>query len=108
MIYILTKTFNSAAWIYFGRREEGGRPFPKNFKKIRIPTAIAEFPKEMLSWPPKSYVKRIFNVKRWTKMKKDEPQMILRAEIHMKSTKLKKCISLGKIAKQKKITRSKK
>ena len=70
MIYILTKTFNSAAWIYFGRREEGGRPFPKNFKKIRIPTAIAEFPKEMLSWPPKSYVKRIFNVKRWTKMKK--------------------------------------
>ena len=58
MIYILTKTFNSAAWIYFGRREEGGRPFPKNFKKIRIPTAIAEFPKEMLSWPPKSYVKR--------------------------------------------------
>ena len=84
MIYILTKTFNSAAWIYFGRREEGGRPFPKNFKKIRIPTAIAEFPKEMLSWPPKSYVKRIFNVKRWTKMKKgghfaalEEPDLLV-------------------------------
>ena len=84
MIYILTKTFNSAAWIYFGRREEGGRPFPKNFKKIRIPTGIAEFPKEMLSWPPKSYVKRIFNVKRWTKMKKgghfaalEEPDLLV-------------------------------
>ena len=85
MIYILTKTFNSAAWIYFGRREEGGRPFPKNFKKIRIPTGIAEFPKEMLSWPPKSYVKRIFNVKRWTKMKKgghfaalEEPDLLVK------------------------------
>ena len=31
------------------------------------PTAIAEFPKEMLGWPPRSYVNRIFNVKRWTK-----------------------------------------
>ena len=84
MIYIITNTFNSAAWIYFGRREEGGRPFPKNFKKIRVPTAIAEFPKEMLSWPPKSYVNRIFNVKRWTKMKKgghfaalEEPDMLV-------------------------------
>jgi len=49
---------------------EGGRFFPKNFKKINIPTAIAEFPKEMLAWPPKSYVSRIFNIRSWTKMKK--------------------------------------
>ena len=70
MIYILTNTFNSASWIYFGRRLEGGRFFPKNFKKINIPTAIAEFPKEMLAWPPKSYVSRIFNIRSWTKMKK--------------------------------------
>ena len=67
MIYILTKSFNTATWIYFGRRKEGGRAFPKNFRKIMIPTAIAEFPKEMLGWPPRSYVNRIFNVKRWTK-----------------------------------------
>ena len=24
MIYLITKTFNTASWIYFGRREEGG------------------------------------------------------------------------------------
>ena len=54
MIYIITNSFNTAAWIYFGRRKEGGRSFPKNFKKIKVPTAIAEFPKEMLEWPPKS------------------------------------------------------
>ena len=68
MIYLITNTFNTASWIYFGRREEGGRLFPKNFKKIKIPTAVAEFPKEMSEWPPKSYVKRIFNLKSWTKM----------------------------------------
>ena len=56
-------------WIYFGRREEGGRLFPKNFKKISIPTAIAVFPKEMSEWPPRSYVERIFNVQQWTNMK---------------------------------------
>ena len=70
MIYLVTNTFNTASWIYFGRREEGGRFFPKKFKKIKVPTAVAEFPKEMSEWPPKSYVKRIFNLKRWTKMKK--------------------------------------
>ena len=29
MVYIVTKTFNTASWIYYGRREEGGRFFPK-------------------------------------------------------------------------------
>ena len=51
MIYLITKTFNTASWIYFGRREEGGRMFPKKFKKISIPTGIAKFPKEMSEWP---------------------------------------------------------
>ena len=68
MLYVVTKTFNTASWIYYGRREEGGRYFPKNFKKIEVPTAIAVFPAEMSTWPPKSYVERIFNVKQWTEM----------------------------------------
>jgi microsomal epoxide hydrolase len=70
MLYLVTNTFNTASWIYFGRRKEGGRLFPKKFKKIKVPTAVAEFPKEMSEWPPKSYIKRIFNLKHWTKMKK--------------------------------------
>ncbi len=68
MVYILTKTFDTASWIYFGRREEGGRFFPKDFKKIEIPTAAAIFPAEMSEWPPRSYVERIFNIKQWTLM----------------------------------------
>ena len=70
MIYLVTKTFNTASWIYYGRREEGGRFFPKDFHKIKIPTAVAIFPAEMSEWPPRTYVDRIFNLKRWTKMDK--------------------------------------
>ena len=69
MVYITTKTFNTASWVYYGRREEGGRFFPKDFKKIKIPTSIAVFPEEMSAWPPRTYVERIFNVKQWTEMK---------------------------------------
>ena len=58
MVYVCTNTFSTSTWIYYGRREEGGRFFPKDFKKIDIPTAIAVFPKEMSQWPPKSYVDR--------------------------------------------------
>ena len=68
MIYVLTKTFDTATWIYYGRREEGGRFFPSNFKKVEIPTAAAIFPAEMSEWPPRSYVERIFNIKQWTEM----------------------------------------
>jgi len=70
MIYLITNTFNTASWIYFGRRKEGGRNFPKNFKGIKVPTGIAKFPKEMLEWPPKSYLERIFKITHFTKMKK--------------------------------------
>ena len=69
MVYVCTDTFSTSTWIYYGRREEGGRFFPKDFKKIDIPTAIAAFPKEMSEWPPKTYVERIFNIKQWTDMR---------------------------------------
>jgi pimeloyl-ACP methyl ester carboxylesterase len=68
MVYVITKTFNTATWIYYGRREEGGRFFPKDFKKIEVPTAVAVFPAEMSEWPPRSYVERIFNITQWTEM----------------------------------------
>ena len=70
MIYIVTKTFNSSAWIYYGRREEGGRFLPKEHLPLKTPTAVALFPKEYLEWAPRSYVERIYNVQRWTKMSK--------------------------------------
>jgi len=84
MVYIITKTFNTASWIYYGRREEGGRFFPKNFTQIKTPTGIAMFPAEMSEWPPKSYLDRIFNIKQLTKMPKgghfatmEQPELLI-------------------------------
>jgi pimeloyl-ACP methyl ester carboxylesterase len=84
MVYIVTKTFNTASWIYYGRREEGGRFFPKDFKKIKIPTAVAIFPAEISEWPPRSYVDRMFNITQWTEMPRgghfatlEEPELLV-------------------------------
>ena len=68
MIYIITKTFNTASWIYYGREEEGGRVLSKKGKRVKVPTACALFPAEMSSWPPRSYVDRVYNVRQWTEM----------------------------------------
>ena len=68
MIYLVTNSFGTASWIYYGRRQEGGRVMNANGKRVEVPTACALFPKEFLAWPPKSYVKRLYNVMQWSKM----------------------------------------
>ena len=68
MIYLITRTFNTASWIYYGRKEEGGRILSRDRKRVEVPTGCALFPAEMLSWPPRSYVDRVYNVTHWTKM----------------------------------------
>ena len=68
MIYVTTRCFNTASWIYYGRREEGGRVLSPEGKRVEVPTACALFPAEMLAWPPRSYVDRIYNVAQWSEM----------------------------------------
>ena len=68
MVYVITRTFNTASWIYFGRREEGGRVMSPEGQRVEVPTAAALFPAEFLSWPPRSYVERVYNITRWTEM----------------------------------------
>jgi len=84
MIYLVTGTFNSASWIYYGRREEGGRILSPQGRRVEIPTGCALFPKEMLRWAPRSYVNRIYNVTHWTPMPRgghfaamEEPQLLI-------------------------------
>ena len=68
MVYLVTKTFNTASWIYYGRREEGGRVLSSDGHRVEVPTAAALFPAELLSWPPRSYAERGSNITRWTEM----------------------------------------
>jgi pimeloyl-ACP methyl ester carboxylesterase len=84
MIYLVTRTFNTASWIYYGRREEGGRVMSPEGKRVEVPTAAALFPAEFLSWPPRSYVERVYNVTRWTEMPRgghfaalEQPQLLI-------------------------------
>ena len=68
MVYVTTRTFNTASWIYYGRREEGGRILSADHRRVEVPTACALFPAEMLAWPPRPYVERLYNVQQWTEM----------------------------------------
>lgn len=84
MIYITTGTFNTASWIYYGRREEGGRVLSPEGARVEVPTGCAVFPAEMLRWPPRSYAERIYNIQHWSEMPHgghfaamEEPQLLL-------------------------------
>lgn len=84
MVYIVTRTFNTASWIYYGRREEGGRVLSSEGKRVEVPTGCAVFPEELLEWPPRSYVERMYNVQQWTEMPRgghfaamEEPELFI-------------------------------
>lgn len=64
MIYLVTRTFNTATWFYRGYLEEGGAMAPGT--KVEVPAGVANFPKEFLFWPPRSMVEKGYNVARWT------------------------------------------
>ena len=84
MVYLVTKTFNTASWIYYGRREEGGRLLSTDNRRVEVPTAAALFPAELLAWPPRSYVERLYNITHWSEMPRgghfaalEEPDLLI-------------------------------
>lgn len=83
MVYIVTRCFNSASWIYYGRREEGGRVLSPEGLRVEVPVGCAILPKEFLAWPPRSYVERIYNVQHWSEFPRgghfaamEEPELL--------------------------------
>jgi microsomal epoxide hydrolase len=69
MVYLVTRTFNTASWIYYGRSEEGGRLLGTEERpRVEVPTAVAIFPVESFPWPPRSYANRLYNIKQWSEM----------------------------------------
>ena len=83
MVYIVTRTFNTASWIYYGRREEGGRILSPRAPGSRCRQAVRCFP-QCSGGRPRSYANRIYNVQHWTEMPRgghfaamEEPQLLL-------------------------------
>ena len=67
MIYLVTDTIDSSVWFYRGVLDEtGGKTWPG---KITVPTAVADFPKDLLNGrPPKSLIAYGYNLVRYTRM----------------------------------------
>ncbi|MBI4595282.1 MAG: epoxide hydrolase [Candidatus Tectomicrobia bacterium] len=64
-LYWLTGTINSSFWYYYQMRHHPWRLNPG--ERIRVPTAVAAFPLEILR-PPKEWAARIYDLRRWTDM----------------------------------------
>jgi pimeloyl-ACP methyl ester carboxylesterase len=83
MIYLTTRSFLSATWIYRGMFLEGGFAIPEG-RRIEVPTGVAAFPHDLLAFPPRSMVERGYNVVHWTDMPRgghfaglEEPELLL-------------------------------
>ncbi|WP_299247302.1 epoxide hydrolase family protein [uncultured Aquimarina sp.] len=70
MIYALTDTIDSSVWWYHGAwLENNGIFHPTPGKKVNVPTAFANFPKDLKNaMPPRSWVEDQYQIVRWTEM----------------------------------------
>lgn len=83
MIYLTTRSFLTATWIYRGLFLEGGFAMPAN-RRVEVPVGVAAFPRDLLAFPPRSMVERGYNVAHWTTMPRgghfaslEEPELFL-------------------------------
>lgn len=80
-LYWVTETAASSARIYYESRHAA--PSPAAGRRIEVPTACADFPKEII-WSPRSWLEGRYNITRWTEMPKgghfaafEQPQLLV-------------------------------
>jgi microsomal epoxide hydrolase len=66
MIYLVTRTFNTATWLYRGLAEDFSGAPVANGARIEKPVGIAAFPIDLIPFPPRSLVERHMNVTHWS------------------------------------------
>jgi len=83
MIYLTTRSFLTATWIYRGLYLEGGFAMPAG-RRVEVPVGVAAFPRDLLAFPPRAMVERGYNVAHWTTMPRgghfaslEEPELFL-------------------------------
>jgi microsomal epoxide hydrolase len=83
MIYLITRSFLTATWLYRGMFLEGGFAMPAG-RRVEVPTGVAAFPRDLLAFPPRAMVERGYNVVHWTEMPRgghfaslEEPELFL-------------------------------
>jgi epoxide hydrolase len=77
-LYWVTQTAASSARIYYESRRATPNP-----RRIEVPTACADFPKEVI-WSPRKWLEGRYNITRWTEMPKgghfaamEQPQLLV-------------------------------
>lgn len=63
MIYLVTRTFNTATWLYRGAYEAGGF---WTGRRVEVPTGYAAFPRDISPPPPRSLAEKAYNLVHWT------------------------------------------
>lgn len=70
MLYLVNDAIGTSVWFYNAHFQEGGIQLPEGLR-CETPTAFANFPGEKIyTAPPQSWVKRAYNLVRWTDMPK--------------------------------------
>ena len=67
MIYWVTGSIGTANWLYRGVREENSFG-PDPGTRVETPTGFARFPADLSPPPPRAWVERAYNLKRFTDM----------------------------------------
>jgi microsomal epoxide hydrolase len=57
MIYLTSRSFNTAAWQYRALRDSGQSVLPPG-QRIMVPSGFAEYPRELSPMPPQSYLEQ--------------------------------------------------
>lgn len=83
MVYLTTRSFLTASWIYRGMFLEGGFAMPEG-RRVEVPVGVAAFPHDLLAFPPRAMVERGYNVVRYSAMPRgghfaslEEPELFL-------------------------------
>ena len=79
-LYWVTQTAASSARIYYESRHA---PPATPGRRIEVPTACADFPKEII-WSPRKWLEQRYNITRWTEMPRgghfaafEQPQLLI-------------------------------
>jgi pimeloyl-ACP methyl ester carboxylesterase len=84
MIFLTTRSFATSTWLYRGYFEEQPLDIPDG-TRVMVPTGVANFPFDLLAFPPRPMVERGYHVTHWTDMPRgghfaawEEPELLLR------------------------------
>ncbi len=84
LMYIFNDAFGTASWTYHGYLRDGDSIFPPG-GRVNQPVGVANFPREIIPFPPRAYVEKAYNVVQWTNMERgghfpamEVPKLLLR------------------------------